>query len=836
MVHEECSMALRQGLEALTVQICDRLDYALSILQQMREDLATPGREYSEALGSLFLLLDTTQSEVSNVIELTKSQSRVADAQNTLCDTSTHLSSAENVKSSIHGNSNNSKSMFVCNSHLFKVHEFLGISETLRSCLGTQGWAIQRLSKSRPKERWMSRASSHMQNKEWSDFRYYTRNPYRAPEISQGLEALIKKSYDIHSRGMVNNQNQGKSTKILSKHCSSQASDSSRFRYEPLNTEKHEIRVLKFIYNSEHNMLCGTLKHVSLADLFDYFALSYTWGGQEATEKIFLDGKALSITPNLASALRSTMIAGLGLNSKVIWVDAICINQEDIEERSQQVRRIPGIYGRAETIIWLGAEDKGSLEAVDLLQELGCRNYSLDDNVQRARLGSRLATVQQLLQRPWWNRLWIIQEYVLSGDPVILCGERSISFSDLIAAIDRLYNLIADKQLREESHSVNLLLKSRAVSRIMSLDYLNRMWRNNCSMAGPVDFLSVLSQSRSAFASDDKDKVYGVLGLAIDATKIIPHPDYNHTTEQLYTRLVKSHISYHRKIDIICHADNSRSQKTLPSWVPDWSDDLCPPSLTGFLWDDSLRIFRQTDFHAGGSRKFDIPPIFTDNDENMTVRGFHIGIIDAVSDDINGHSSPMKPQLSSHTGVYKSNQAILSAIVASLSARTEGLPDHARRAFKDNVEPSSQDGEAFNNALLDAEQPLPSWYQRNKQFSIFGRPLEAWICSRPDKEDLGIKSTNVPQDFQTSCEKTMAGRQLFTTENGYVGIARASVKLGDFVCVLPGCSVPVILRRNNWHFNFFGDCYVHGIMQGEFVSDMFRSDKYYLGLRSFVLV
>ena len=200
-----------------------------------------------------------------------------------------------------------------------------------------------------------------------------------------------------------------------------------------------------------------------------YEALSYCWGDRSATRLIEVNGEKFEVTANLFSALQHLRRPA---KTKVLWVDAICINQNSIEERNSEVQRMVAVYQRAErTLVWLGDASEDSGLAMDLLEKLGGTEQELRGfkwpimewfgplfdpfygigNPERARneasvkyLGSLnllsteelsgadwLALSSLLTERAWWRRQWVIQEVSNAQSVSIICGSRSIVWETL---------------------------------------------------------------------------------------------------------------------------------------------------------------------------------------------------------------------------------------------------------------------------------------------------------------------------------------------------------------------------------------------------------------------
>jgi len=179
----------------------------------------------------------------------------------------------------------------------------------------------------------------------------------------------------------------------------------------------------------------------------DYAALSYVWGNENRGCKIIVNDHEIEVTPNLAAALLTFRDGGEFHSNFGLWVDAICINQEDLEERGKQVRKMRDIYGKAWTVIaWLGEENEQSDKAIQLIRELskshGESNYDLGalapQNPCSLVDGSWYA-LNKLMQRRYWSRLWIIQEIVMGAFAMVIrCGGCSVNWNTFCAGIDVL--------------------------------------------------------------------------------------------------------------------------------------------------------------------------------------------------------------------------------------------------------------------------------------------------------------------------------------------------------------------------------------------------------------
>jgi hypothetical protein len=306
-----------------------------------------------------------------------------------------------------------------------------------------------------------------------------------------------------------------------------------------------------------------------------YEALSYTWGTSENPQTAFIpptDNNAppwtFPISHNLAGALRHLRHE---LAPRIFWVDALCINQNDIHERDTQVTRMADIYRLAsKVVVWLGPESEDSNLAISALDLIGSQVvasklstiYASPDATNRDWFRSRTPldfpgqTWQALLnifKRPWFDRVWIIQEIQLASSmSTVQCGLDIISWSHLRVAIICLSNKV-QLPLQELYHRVRLLQELARNLRSASIS-------------------SLLFIAQSGLCSNPRDKVYGILGLAPERVVSRIRPQYSLAPEVVYR---DTFLALMREFDslnlLVSCGMTTRKLAGLPSWVPDWS-------------------------------------------------------------------------------------------------------------------------------------------------------------------------------------------------------------------------------------------------------------------------
>jgi hypothetical protein len=234
--------------------------------------------------------------------------------------------------------------------------------------------------------------------------------------------------------------------------------------YQDLQPTLRQIRLLTIQPGQDDSSVSCALTTHSLYGKPSYETLSYVWGNPAEKRSINVNGVRFLVTVNLEAALRELRIH----RPRALWVDAICINQEDPSERSSQVRLMSTIYKTAtHTAVWLGEETDQSrcafqllhsLESLDSLKQWSMLPPSTPTSVIEENLikfDSHLNSMpnaaaglrdfwNDVMRRPWWTRAWIVQEIVLSSNATLICGRSSISWK----SFQILFNFLSSSAVR----------------------------------------------------------------------------------------------------------------------------------------------------------------------------------------------------------------------------------------------------------------------------------------------------------------------------------------------------------------------------------------------------
>lgn len=231
--------------------------------------------------------------------------------------------------------------------------------------------------------------------------------------------------------------------------------------------------------------------------------------------------------------------------TQTVWIDAICINQDDISERGHQVGLMPDIYSGAKTVLMYIGEIS-----------------SCSPVVQRVAI-QRLLNVNLRVPEPYWTemlstryftRLWILQEVALARKAVLMCGEQSLPWS----------------VVREKARYWDL----KHLPPVFHFDYK--------TYSTPEQVFDLLCLAKSCNASDPRDKVFALLGLLPSRRIGTLEADYSLSVEDIYAQValnLVSTIGWPRVLSLAGElAREGRNLSSLPSWVPDWSAPVSPDS------------------------------------------------------------------------------------------------------------------------------------------------------------------------------------------------------------------------------------------------------------------
>ncbi|BCR95461.1 HET domain-containing protein [Aspergillus luchuensis] len=363
--------------------------------------------------------------------------------------------------------------------------------------------------------------------------------------------------------------------------------------YNKLDPSAKQIRLLTiFPDENDENLVRASLHTVSLNDACDFEALSYVWGDTSVTVDISVDDCIIGVTANLHAFLRGLRQPD---TERTVWVDYVCINQNDISERNSQVPLMCQIYSTATSVVaWLGDLEPEALKLIEWYHAnqdgLYYNSTGLHDIFEA--IAVLCLSANALCTAQYWHRLWTFQEWHLSRNAVVcmhgkttfIIGNFFERLNDEIVAVRRFVMVltssggalsIADTFETEDLYNFIRFLLERQ----QELDsLLNKIPRDilllNRDTPRPSRLGDLLLLTVDRHCSNQLDNVYALYGLSPAAREAYP-PDYRKTISQVNHETTCFVLGHEANISIFDDFDfcfnSSNKEDSLPSWVVDFT-------------------------------------------------------------------------------------------------------------------------------------------------------------------------------------------------------------------------------------------------------------------------
>ena len=569
-----------------------------------------------------------------------------------------------------------------------------------------------------------------------------------------------------------------------------------------------------------------------------YTALSYTWGQPHRTKDIFVEtsSQCIKVTENLHAAL-------VHLRRRVpvkLWIDAICINQDDIKERSSQVRLMRQIYrGANQVVVWIPNPDEplsSEDEKWTFVNAPGIEDYRLGESGGWTRIPREVEDYPvieypmsqlRVFQHPWFMRVWILQEVAYARDVVFKTGKQTIYWDEVEDWVGKYLDRVSDPRNTKVDDDTKV---SMGMVSIMS-DFRHSIDRDSSK----VPLSNLLYQTQYCGATDPKDKIFALLSLTFDVKSDF-EISYEWPWPEISKRLTRHTIQESHTLDLLrCVGTRTTTLEgdVLPSWVPDLSGPITTPPLHRYdryqydqlalenrwcdiglcnettlvvrgLWVhdvahiESNRVISRDDFSL-----YTILDTFNDWHYAAWVqRNFSRGNSPSFRDNLNEFWSTIR--------MTKGSQAVEEHVGKKYDAG-EGWHWHFRKMCTEETIGDSQPEDPFDpdnelyedDDVLDPENPkLYSQWARDVMFP--------------------------PKDLQH-----VTGRAFGFTETNQLGLFPYDTRKGDNICLLSGIQIPFVLRRTDHpgSYKLIGACYIHqSIDWARFESDESRAQLQWIKL------
>ncbi|GIK05563.1 hypothetical protein Aspvir_009676 [Aspergillus viridinutans] len=706
------------------------------------------------------------------------------------------------------------------------------------------------------------------------------------------------------------------------------------------------IRLITLQASDDYNALIKcTLFEVDRTSAPEYEALSYVWGAPGSTRNILLNGKMIPIRENLEAALRELRRRE---DPRTLWIDGICIDQSNVEERTDQVKRMDTTYRNAAgVVVWIGRESNTSARLFDK-SELTLKNSKQLDSLLRSehfldfpfqpedycplcdgvphKIPSQLVGTyltesvadrytraaqdptlipQQwknehtedieafvtLLRRPWWRRVWVLQEAILAKKITLHCGPRSMDWP-IFQGI--LYTLVRQGKRSRIHHTGGLTTearRARAQAQLLFLAnstfaffFLQSSLLATKQLRG-LSMADLLSLTSNFDATDPRDKVFALIGLLPENSpeRVQFKPDYSINVKQLFINVAKSFLETDRRLDVVTARPSlpsylvpkSRSHSPdwdldCPSWVPNWKLPQLwylnsiwiskfsqfktlnwytktrisehEPGLesvdSGTLPEESLQVF-----NASLQNPSPFPFEFSGHGEILHAHGVTVDTVEEVGKPWDLAMAALKTHNPADPG--NSNQNAHDAQVAII----EQWKTIARLNVEGQYSFTQQSrSEAFWRTLfLDRYRSththervyrvtrIPVQVGDEEANNIFGPAgITCGFPPETSEDELGLiyflRHEATEMGSFTNINLHCVNLSLFRTVKGYIGVGHPNMRPGDKVALLLGAAVPLVLREYDEGHLLIGQRFASLVFTSQLYILTFTSNSYVHGI------
>ncbi|OTB08136.1 hypothetical protein M426DRAFT_317237 [Hypoxylon sp. CI-4A] len=594
------------------------------------------------------------------------------------------------------------------------------------------------------------------------------------------------------------------------------------YPYQPLSGT--DIRLFKIILGEDEDDIQCQVDLVPLDPKPTYYALSYVWGDSSDLTTITLNGQLFKITKNLYEALHQFKHE---YPSDYMWADAICINQQDADEKSREVPRMVEIYQMcSRTLIWLGPNGpplksriRKLLRKVPLYMNLRSKARHIDklfhptkttaDDVVGRMLDKRLdfwfaltddddgdsddamilrevygksydellEMFTEIMERPWFQRAWTLQEACIPADPDFYIGQWCISFNEL-----NIFIRILGLQDRT-------LLMGNGMKRMLAVSQIRHMRRsifepenklNPIRMNTAEVLTRLISLTSNKQCEDPRDQIYGIIGLVDFLAKDIPPelmPDYHQPYEELYWKCMVFILESIGDLRLLSFA--WWNLKASPSWVTDFryvGYKVTPPKCQRSV-------------------------SFSPDKRTLILHGFIIGTYEN----------------------YISSCSI-SAVMPHPDRTPKALSVRLRSVEERILKPSAElrgttVEDSLDGFLMDGKRAYEDW-ELSSCRQIYHHLCDtygerSWLAKRKTDKERFLKEYAIAYEFRFA---------FMLLSNGTVVRQKrwdVKPKPGDLVCLFKGAMEASIVRPCGENYTFLSQC---DIRTGQFLNEEFNDD------------
>ncbi|TGJ81926.1 hypothetical protein E0Z10_g6858 [Xylaria hypoxylon] len=561
-----------------------------------------------------------------------------------------------------------------------------------------------------------------------------------------------------------------------------------QYEYEPLPTSEH-VRLVTIHAGrfDDDIVLSYDIVAFTSNECPSYECLSYTWDEHSGSSLVHVVEKgrarAMHISGNLANILLHLRYAD---RPRVMWVDALCIDQNNDVEKGPQVARMGKVYRSAHRIsIWLGKEENDSTRALNTMLWIGAK-VTVDWVRLRVALRPECAVpdfqdidtgiplkpedteaIYHLCSRRWFERLWVRQEVILNeAQAVVQCGHYQVPWQPFRRGLACLYQ--KPRSWTPFDEKLN--------DRLLSL-------RGLMGQASTVPLGYIRASFGQSDCADPRDRIYALLEFLPEGDRaIVGSPDYTKDVEVIFRDIVWRHIKHYGSLNMLSQCQIDSKLASTVSWTPDWTSKKF--------------IYGRNYWRGFASSHLGAMCAISEDGHMLKTPGASITTVEDLKEISAMDGRHVDVQVEETLRILVPGDVLERRYITGVSLLEAYARTSVANALSENQEPWSKQEPTLKEAqkiVLDALKKQEQEQQRPSE-PPSGQTREVYKIMRA----------------------MLAGRKLMYGSGGYIGTVPQPTQKSDEICVLLGCHTPMVLRRvRDDVFRIVGECYVLGISEGE---------------------
>lgn len=584
------------------------------------------------------------------------------------------------------------------------------------------------------------------------------------------------------------------------------------YEHGPIEFTTHIRLFLLFPSNEE---LTGEIISTPLIRLPSYEALSYVWESDEKTHTVeILDSnpsrpqsvtRDLPISKSLHLALCDLKPTHLGASPRILWVDAVCIDQQNDQEKSSQVQLMPRIYRDAFRVIaYIDSlprdVDEGLNLAMRIVDGAGLMSGLHLGTIEPPgpRWSNQLPppddrawdSLRRLVATRWSKRIWIISEFVVNDNLVMQCGSREFDWL-LLPVICLLFHqnqinmppLTFGGRTSEDGDIDSVLSLGNLRAHAVSLRH------GKGFLSGDLSTQSILIRGRFTYCKDPRDHVFALHSLGFDAPSMSIEVDYSKSVEEVFTDCAIALMQRGALgLSMLTSSGGTRNLKTLPSWVPDWTA-FVTMNIGGFY----------PHFRATPRSSYTTPRV-SGNKKRLIVKGC---LVDRIARVFAG------PRHGENWGHQDFLNFVHVLYEHCKSLRKQSSVDIITDFAKALVWNTDLSGHEMDDSCVDELQQL---------LTCASTDLDAVESTASAQQILLVSG------YGLAVRCALTDRVFVFSDSGYIGMANPLSRPGDHITlvlgahllyILPEKKHPTTTSQMDRNFQLIGNCYLHGLTRSE---------------------